>query len=317
MIEIRTCRDGDEGAIRDLFALCFGKELLHEEWIWKYKSSYLGSSSFVAEEDGKVIAHYGGFKLLFYSRGRIFHAYQGCDVMTHPKYRAKLFSRKGVIVQTAEKFYEANPMEFIFGFPSERHGRLQSLQLGFERHRYITVLKKERKYFRHHRSSFLRVETGWERIRPDEMDDIWTNTRDSLPLSIEKTSGYILWRYRDNPRGGYELLTVRGFLKKALKAYVIFKVEKDVLCVLDFFILQSAVLKKLLAILEDLAIKRSAKYISFWCNPVEGFFEEFKINGYIEENGIPYIVKAFRESSISPEFFLKSYCFRQGDYDAA
>jgi hypothetical protein len=149
------------------------------------------------------------------------------------------------------------------------------------------------------------------------MDDIWTNTRDSLPLSIEKTSGYILWRYRDNPRGGYELLTVRGFLKKALKAYVIFKVEKDVLCVLDFFILQSAVLKKLLAILEDLAIKRSAKYISFWCNPVEGFFEEFKINGYIEENGIPYIVKAFRESSISPEFFLKSYCFRQGDYDAA
>jgi hypothetical protein len=317
LIEIRPARDSDEEGIRVLFKTCFGNELSHEAWVWKYGKSYLGSSSFVAEDDGRIVAHYGGFRLRFYSRGMVLNAYQGCDVMTHPRYRARLFSRKGIIVKTAEAFYDTNPMEFIYGFPSERHGRLKALQLGFEKHRYVTVMKKEREYYKACRKIFLNVETGWNGIRPDEIDDAWRKTKDAFPLSIEKTNGYIFWRYRDKPSGNYELMTVRGFLKKNLKAYVIIKPENEVLHVLDWFILPSLDFKRLLSVLEDFARKRGAQCVTFWCNPVEEFFAELKTNGYSEERGIPYIVKVFEESRIRPDFFLDYYCYRQGDYDAA
>jgi len=317
MIIIRPFKEGDEEGIRALFNLCFGKELLLEEWRWKYQQSYLGSSSFVAEDNGLIIAHYGGFRLHFYAKGTLLNAYQGCDVMTHPQYRARIFSKKGIIVRTAEAFYRANPMEFIYGFPSERHGRLQALQLGFEKHSYISIMKKERSSFRSQRTSFLRVEAGWDRICSSEINAIWIKTKDYFPLSIEKMSGYIFWRYRDRPKGDYELIVLRGFLRRDLKAYMIVKTESNVLRVLDFFVLPSLDLKKFLSVLENLAIKKGLQYITFWVNPAEKYFQELKSNGYSEDRDIPFIVKIFESSRISPQFFLDNYCYRHGDYDAA
>jgi hypothetical protein len=317
MIRIRPYKEGDEEGIRALFSVCFGKELLPEEWRWKYQQSYLGSSSFIAEENGEIVAHYGGFRLNFCTKDTVLNAYQGCDVMTHPQYRARIFSKKGIIVQTAEAFYKANPMEFIYGFPSERHGRLKALQLGFEKHSYISIMKKERSSFRSQRTSFLRVEAGWDRLRSDEIDTVWIKTRDSFALSIEKKSGYIFWRYRDRPKGDYELIVLRGFLRRDLKAYMIVKTESTVLRVLDFIILPLLDFQKFLSVLENLAIKKGLQYITFWVNPAEKYFQELKLNGYSEDRDIPYIVKVFESSRISPQFFLNNYCYRHGDYDAA
>jgi len=297
--------------------VCFGKELLPEEWRWKYQQSYLGSSSFVAEDNGEIIAHYGGFRLNFSAKDTVLNAFQGCDVMTHPQYRARIFSRKGIIVQTAEAFYRANPMEYIYGFPSERHGRLQALQLGFEKHHYITVMKKESSHFETRKSLFLKVEEGWNRIRPNEIDSVWARTRDFYPLSIEKTSGYMFWRYRDRPAKNYELTVLRGFLKKDLKAYMVVKSEGNVLRVLDFFVLPSLDFRKFLSALENLAIRKGSQHITFWVNPVEKCFEELKSNGYKDDRDIPFIVKVFENSRITSQFFLDNYCYRHGDYDDA
>jgi len=316
-MEIRPVRESDEKGIRVLFKICFNKELSYEEWLWKYKGSYLGSSSFIAEHDGRIIAHYGGFKMRFYSKGNFFDAWQGCDVMTHPEYRARLFVKKGVIVKTAEAFYLANPLEFIFGFPSERHGRLMTLQLKFEKHRFINVMKKDRDNFKTYRNPFLRVETGWNRISPDEIDNLWLRAKDSYALSIEKDSRYILWRYRDNPQRKYEIITFRGFLKKDLKAYVIIRIDNDELNIFDFLVSREVDFMNTLAAMEHLAIKRKAKNISLWVNPVEGIYQDLRNAGYRKENGIPYTLRVFEGSGLSPEFFLDHYCYRMGDYDAA
>lgn len=316
-IGIRPARDEDEVSIRSLFKVCFDKELTHEEWLWKYKASYLGSSAFVAEYDGKIVAHYGGFKMYFYSHDSVFHAYQGCDVMTHPQYRARLFAKKGIIVKTAEAFYEANPMEFIFGFPSERHARLMELQLKWEKHRFINVMKKGREDFKAYRNLFLRVETKWDSISPKEMDDLWIKTRHSFILSIEKDSRYILWRYRGNPQRRYETIVLRGLLKRDLKAYMVIKMDNNEMCVLDFFVSNEMDFGKVLAVLEYIAVKRKAMSISLWVNPAEKIYQELKNAGYREEKGIPYTLRVFENTRLDSDFFLDNYCYSMGDYDAA
>jgi hypothetical protein len=316
-MEIRPARDEDEAGIRDLFKVCFGTELSHEEWLWKYKRSFLGTSSFLAEDEGRIVAHYGAVKMPFYGGGTIFNGYQGCDVMTHPQYRARLFSKRGIIVRTAEAYYASEPMEFIFGFPSERHGRLMTLQLKWARHRHINVMKKERDHFAPRRDPFLRVETGWGTIDPEEIEGIWKKQRDSLMLSVEKGSRYILWRYRDNPRKKYEIAAFRGLLTRTLKAYAILKREDDALHILDFFIPGTLDPRRVFGALEGLAVKWSAGVIALWVNPREGVFQQLNDAGYRREEGIPYAVRIFEGSRADADFFLDSYCYREGDYDAA
>jgi hypothetical protein len=317
MIIIRPYKEGDEEGIRALFNVCFGKELLPEEWRWKYQQSYLGSSSFVAEDNGEIIAHYGGVKMRFYAKGKIFNAYQGCDVMTHPDYRARFFTKRGIAIKIAEAFYDANPMDFIFGFPSERHGKLMTLQLKWEQYRFTHVLKKDFSDTRRHRNLFLRTESDWDRFAPQEIDRIWAETRNFHGLSIEKDCKYILWRYRDNPRQKYEVIFFRGFLRRDLKAFFVFKIENDNLFILDFIMSKDLNPRKAVVLIEDIAINKQARSISVWVNPGEAIFNVFKEALYREEKDIPYSVRIFEESNISRDSFLDRYCYRYGDYDAA
>ena len=313
---IRQARDTDEEGIRSLFKASFHNELSHQEWEWKYRRSYLGSSAFVAEDDGTIVAHYGGFRMRFWNRGRTHDVYQGCDVMTHPAYRARLFARKGIIVRTAEAFYEANPMELIFGFPSERHARLMTLQLKWEPHLFITILKKETAGAAQRRSLILRADQGWERIGPEELDRVWRETRGGKEVTIDKGGPYLHWRYRDNPRGGYELIGFRGVIGR-LKAFAVIRVLGEELSVLDLCVPVSAHFSRVLNSLERVAFERGVRSISVWMNPVDRDFASLRASGYVSERGIPYTLRVFEGSGIAAPLFLERYHYSKGDYDAA
>lgn len=317
MIIVRQTTAADAIGIRRLFHLCFGKEMSDSEWRWKYEKSHLGSSSFLAEDDGNIIAHYGGIKMRFHSNGKTSIAYQGCDVMTHPDYRAKFFSKRGIVVKISEAFYDANPMDFIFGFPSERHGKLMTLQLKWEPHRIIRVLKKESSEIRRRRNLFLSQNKDWDRFSPQQYDRLWSDARNSYDLSIEKDSRYVLWRYRDNPRLKYEIVSFRGFLSRDAEAVIIYKIENDNLFVLDFIMTRSINQRRAVALIDNLAVKTKARSISIWMNPREPLYGVFRDYGYREEQDIPYSVRIFQGSAISGSFFMDRYCYRHGDYDAA
>ncbi len=315
-MDIRQAGDTDEEGIRSLFRAAFHYDLSHEEWEWKYRRSYLGSSSFVAEDEGVIVAHYGGFRMRFWNQGRTHDVYQGCDVMTHPAYRARIFARKGIIVRTAEAFYEANPMEFIFGFPSERHARLMTLQLKWEPHLFITVLKKEIAKAAGRSSLLLRADRGWERMGPDELDRVWRQTREGRDVTIDKASPYLHWRYRDNPRGGYEMIGFRGVIGR-LKAFAVIRVLGEELSVLDLCVPRSADLVRVLLSLEKMALERGVRSISLWMNPADRDFSGIQASGYAEEKGIPYTLRVFEGSGIAAPLFLERYHYSKGDYDAA
>lgn len=314
---IREATEGDTDALRELFRVCFNKKISQEEWFWKYRETPFGSSSFVAEDNGRIVAHYGGFRLRFYSGGRIIDAIQGCDVMTHPEYRAKVFSKRGIIVRTAEAFFQANHAEFIYGFPSERHGRLKVLQLGFEGYRYINMMKKRIKT--RSLNPFIRVHSGWNSISPEDIDRIWNYYKHNLIVSIEKKSDYILWRYRQRPDNNYILLSFKGIFKQELIGYAIVNLEEDkILHILDLLIAGGKMTaKRVITAIENFALKRGINEIDLWINPNDRSFRVFKELGYESQKGIPYIVRIFEGSSISGESFYDNYCYSIGDYDAS
>jgi hypothetical protein len=310
---IRPFRDGDQEGMRDLFRACFGREMSAEEWIWKYRNSYLGSSAVVAEDNRRIIAHYGGLKMRFYYKGGALDAYQGCDAMTHPEYQSR-----GIIVKTALGFYKANPgREFMFGFPSERHAVVAANWLGWEKHVFINEMVKEVSRAGFRSRSLVRVESGWDRIDAEEIDTLWAGTKDSRNLSLEKRSDYIHWRYRDCPGKQYEVIIFRGRFVNDLKAYVVVLEQGDELRVLDLVASRSMKVKKLMCCLEQRAAAKGRKTIRLWMNPREPKRGELRDAGYREEKGIPLTLRIFEGSDFAPACFFERYNYSMGDYDAA
>jgi hypothetical protein len=315
-MEIRNMREGDEEAVRTLFSQCFGKEMSHDVWSWKYEKSPWGSTAAVAIYEDTIIAHYGGLKMKFCHQGKSFDVYQPCDVMTHPKYRARIFSRRGAMVRAGEFFYKANPMDFAFGFPSERHAVLGTKQLGYTEHRYVTLLHKEVSGIRHILNFKLRTDTGWNYVNDVEIDALWQATKVDYGLSVEKISRYIFWRYRDNPSKQYEPLIVRNRFGKALKAFAVFCRKENELAVLDFFCARDLNITTLFRIFENAAIRYGLKGIRLWMNPKEDIFRIFIDYGYRAEKGVPYIFKILNRE-LTPLFLFDKYYYRMGDYDDA
>ncbi len=313
-MEIRESVESDEKGIRELFEICFGREMSHDEWVWKYRQSPWESSATIALDRGKIVAHYGGLKMRFYFKGEIFDAYQPCDVMTHPEYRAKPFSRKGLIVRTAELFYTMNTMDFAVGFPSERHAILGTKQLGYTKHNYVTILNKKISRLKPARFPLLKVETVWSAVGRQELDALWGRVRNNCGLSIKKKSDYIFWRYRDNPVKKYEPLIVRGRYGRDLKAFGVFSIKEDVLIILDFFCVKGIKTEAFLNLFEIMAIKNGLHGIKLWVNPNEDMFQIIVGQGYEPEKGIPYIFKVLNEG-INSSFLFDNYYYRMGDYD--
>jgi hypothetical protein len=316
-MDIRLYREGDEEGIRRLFALCFGKEMSSEHWFWKYKTGPWGSSGAVVLDNGQIVAHYGGLGMRFYSKGRIYKAFEPCDVMTHPKYRARLFARRGAMVRAGEVFYEKTEMDFAFGFPSERHAILGTKQLGYTEHGFVAVMKKGRGGFRSRISPLgrFKLEEGWDFIKPGDIDSIWEESKDTYGLSIVKDSRYIFWRYRDNPSKRYAPLALRRIMGKRPSAYAVTSVDGGVLSINDFFAKEKRIIKPLISSIENLALKKGIDKIQLWVNPAEEVFSLLKASGYEQDKGIPYIFKIVN-TELTPSFLFKSYCYRPGDYDA-
>jgi hypothetical protein len=309
---IRPFRDGDEDVMRELFRACFGKEMSHEEWTWKYKNSYLGTSSVVADDNGRIIAHYGGIKMCFYWKGESIEAYQGCDAMTHPEHQSR-----GIILKTALGFYEANEgRQFMFGFPSERHASLSARWLGWEKYVFINEMKKEATRVGV-QTSFWRTEKGWDKISAVEIDALWEKIKDSRDLSLEKKSNYIFWRYRDRPGKKYEIVLFRGLATRDLKAYAVVLEQNDELQILDLIGTRGVKIKKIMSYLERMTAALGIKTIRLWMNPREQACSELRDAGYVEEKGIPLTLRVFKRSDIIPEHFFERYNYGMGDYDAA
>lgn len=316
MIVVRTFTPEDEDAIRNLFALCFGKDLSHEEWAWKYKDSPWASTAVIAVDGDSIVAHYGGLGTKFHYKGETFDVFQPCDVMTRPNYRARIFSKRGAMIRAGENFYEVNHMDFAFGFPSERHAILGTKQLGYTKHDYVSVLHKRVSRCMQIGNPLLKIEKGWDHIKGSEIDCLWNETKDSQGLSIVKNSNYLFWRYKHNPVKRYETLIVRGRYKKTPKAFAVYSVNGTELSIPDFFCVQKFDIRILFRLFENVAVKHGLQSINLWVNPNEEVFRNLIDYGFTQEKGMPYIFKIMN-NEIDSVFLFENYNYRMGDYDVS
>jgi len=315
MIEIREFNWKDEEGIRGLFLNCFGKEMSHEEWVWKYKNSPWGSTAAIALDGDRVIAHYGGIKMKFYFQGLEFNVFQPCDVMTHPSYRARLFTKKGAMVKAAELFYN-NAMDFAFGFPSERHAILGTKILGYTGHGYINEMTKDivRKDYR--LKYFWKMNIGWDSIDALEINRLWDENKILSGLSIQKDSNYINWRYTENPVKKYLPVTLRALLNKKVKVFLIAFLNEEKLFILDYFCDKNFEKENLIMIFNKLAIDYGLSKVNLWVHPADPFYKILVNEGFINLKSIPYIFKIINPK-ITDTFLFNNYFYRMGDYDAS
>ncbi|KJU85907.1 hypothetical protein MBAV_001898 [Candidatus Magnetobacterium bavaricum] len=315
MITIRSATDEDINSLCELFRVCFSKLISVEQWQWKYKDSPNGAHSYVGVDGDMLVSHFGGIRCAMEFHGQRLWAYQFCDVMTHPAYRARTFSLKPPVLKAAETFYGEHEMDFAFGFPSERHARLHCLVMGASR-RILTLYEKKLtiRDVKIHKMP-LRVYTGWDGIRDKELDTLWHKCRPSYPLSIVKDAGYLKWRYQQHPTCKYQVVAWRGFFSTAIKALAIVSILQDRMNLLDFMIPDGTMIHGFLYLLDTLAVSQNISGIRVWLNGEEPVVKHFLAHGYEVSQGLPCALKTIRPDAINDNNFYGKFCYRMGDYD--
>lgn len=314
-ILLRRFRQEDIPYLIDLFRISFNKEVGSDFFQWKYEHAPWSSAGYLAIVDGVVAAFYGGLRLQFRFDGKLLWAYQLCDVMTHPDYRGKLFSKTPLIAMLGELLYKDNEMDFAFGFPSLRHARLQSLRLGGEGYRLIRLFKKENIRARPMLWK-LKANEGWSGFRFEDIEEFINYNNKSL--RIVKDKKYVRWRYIDNPSKEYGLLTFKRL--NITKGYIIFIIEDGWFNVLEVFFKDISDLKKILTSAETYAVKNMSciKGMKAWFHPNEPVLDILKNSGYEGEDHIPIAFKSVnKECGVDAGVFYERFFYRMGDYDAS
>lgn len=315
-MQIREMIDADEQAVRSLFSICFNKDFTHEEWLWKYKRSPWGSSAAVlVNDDGVIVGHYGGIKMPFLLNGRIYEAYQFCDVMTHPAYRGRL-GKRVAIVKAGEYFCSAFSMDLGFGFPSERHAILGAKKLDYLPHRYVSALVKQVGTVLFKFKVVYKVQRDWSTIDRVELD-IFINRFGKKGPVILKDAQYIFWRYREHPVRQYIPFVVRRRADNSVSAFAVCAIKGDGLSIMDYFYRGSLSRDMLFGELFNTANKMGLRFISLWINSVEDDYKYFIGRGFSQETGIPYTFKNQTLIEEDIQQLLNNYNYSMGDYDAS
>ena len=314
-IDIRSYKEDDIEAIQSLFSISFNGHITKEWFRWKYERSPWGTRGYIAFHDGNAAAFYGGLRMRFDYKGKHFWAYQLCDVMTHPDYRGKIFSKTPLIAMLGELLYKENEMDFAFGFPSLRHAKLQALRLGGEGYRLIRLYKKDEIKKRRFSLFELNIVEGWHMLDSLSFKQITKSSGDGLRLV--KDIDYINWRYVEHPLKKYHLLTFKRF--GSVKGFVVFNVEDQAVNVIELFYDSINSLKGIISSFEDYMANRvKLNCVKLWLHPKDKASAIFEQSGYAYHDHIPIAFKPVnKECGVDSEVFYDGFYYSMGDYDAS
>ncbi len=208
---VRPYQRGDEEQILKLFKLVFGKEKSLQHWQWEFLKHPYGIFISLAFLNGKLVAQCASIPVRIRYKNKIIKGAQFVDCMSHPKTRGIAVRKKGIFALTVQAFFDffsgCGKIEYIYGFPGERHFKLGALVLGYKKAEPIAELismpsssKKSKKKFKVTHLDTLE-EKDYLRI---------TQKRNSL-FSIHKPWEYFKWRYLESPIK-YDLFMVKNTL---------------------------------------------------------------------------------------------------------
>ena len=264
-VEIRPFDSSDVDDIVLLLNNEYKADFTRDWWKWKYEenpSGFRGSEGdiFVAESEGKVVAHYAILPERFRFHSKILDVAQAVDAVTHPAYRGMgLFSTlaKKVLSEAKERY------RFVYAFPSEGAYRGQ-LKLGFHdlsplpiRVNILNydsyfrrtvgdyVISRGRKFFyrtssqmtNHSRNAFSRKAVGEkvkiERVESfgDDFNGFWDRVGSCYGAILERNAAFLNWRFSKKFRL-YNILLARSS-KNDVVGYVVSRSTVDTVIIVD------------------------------------------------------------------------------------
>jgi hypothetical protein len=191
---IRPTLPEDLPSLSALFADRFGHPLETDEWHWKYRLLPGEARSFVAVQDGEVIAHAGALCLPARWQGGEAGIWQLVDFMGTTRrggLRPPLVDLGRALLRDLPREQDA---PWIFGFPSERHFRLGQRVFGYHPLAELETLAGPVP----EGASGARIETSDE--GGDWAGRVWERCG---VLGVRRSDDFLRWRYWGRPRRYY------------------------------------------------------------------------------------------------------------------
>ncbi len=198
--------------VTKLFERIFRKETNEKLWQWKYLPPWTDEVySWVASMDGQIVGHIGVIPLRGQIRGEETMFFQFGDIMADPKYREldvyQQLNPSEVINEIRRKW----PKSIIYGFTGEQLSMWYTwfTSLGKSTHiesaddRLIQVRDEE---IPSTDTLEITVRT-WNWDTP-ELDELWRELQDTVPIGLIRDQAYLNWRYATHPLHKYSLFGV-------------------------------------------------------------------------------------------------------------
>ena len=202
---VRLATESDSGGIRDLFGRTFGRAMSEEEWRWKYPGNPDGWVATVAELDGRIVGHYGGWPLRAAIGEREFTIVSVGDVATEPSIR-QLGGRQNAFRSMADALFttlRSRGVPFVFGFPNARALAAGAKLLGYRAEFPVRTIEYA-----------LAGSAPREGIAAEfvgaSYDALWERARAAIAAGLVRDRRRIHWRYHARPDRWYRFVTVAG-----------------------------------------------------------------------------------------------------------
>lgn len=235
---VRAYRDGDEEQILPMFQRSFYVSRSLDRFRWEYHENPYGNRT-ISEafaEDGRLVAHYAGYPVRFYSevRGepRLYPALQVGNTMTEPSVRHVGRGPTSLLGRTVRHYYARfceGQVAFNYGVNT---GNIQRFSMSFVGARRLEPLP----YHVRDPRAPVPVPRPWlarlagyriERFAhfDERWDELFRRVRGAYRLLVERDARYLEWRYARCPDAEYVLWAV--FRRSRLVGWSVFRHRGD------------------------------------------------------------------------------------------
>jgi hypothetical protein len=255
---VRKAVAADAAPIRDLFTRTFGRAMTPQEWEWKYSDNPDGWIAFVAEVDGRIAGHYGGWPIRTIIGGVEARIFAIGDVATDRSVR-HLGGRHNVFRSMAEEMFghlRAGGAPFAFGFPNPRALVAGERLLGYRPEFAVREVVYEI-------GSRPRGEGKASEWLGEEYDDLWERVAASLETGIVRDRQRMNWRYHARPDRYYRFVALPGSRRGPAACGVLSVVGEEAL-VADVVAESGEAALTLADALETEAAAMGARRLVFW-----------------------------------------------------
>jgi hypothetical protein len=213
---VRPAVPEDIPGLAALFQTVFHAPAPPPFWQWKYHSPAVKALAIVAEEEGRIVGHYGGLLLPYRLGRRQYLALQATDLMTHPSVRHRV-GRHSVLLNCAGLFFDLARQagaDFAYGFPGRSSRLLGEKYLDY---RPLQALEVEA----------LAVEPGPLRLPAEpfsvlegESEVLLARHAERQRTGVLRAPAYLRWRYAEHPSVTYHQARHRS-------AFLVFRLDGE------------------------------------------------------------------------------------------